>query len=95
MKNFTFFKYEFKFFKGNGMGYICERHHPCENKRSGTSFTGYNATNCNKESPCEKKKMISRSTTFGIKTDFYDDVAGNLPNVTRVPCPSIEERKFL
>ena len=23
------------------MGYICERHHPCENKRSGTSFTGY------------------------------------------------------
>ena len=41
MKNFTFFKYEFKFFKGNGMGYICERHHPCENKRSGTSFTGY------------------------------------------------------
>ena len=30
-----------KIFKGNGMGYICERHHPCENKRSGTSFTGY------------------------------------------------------
>ena len=27
--------------EGIGMGYICERHHPCEDKRSGTSFTGY------------------------------------------------------
>ena len=60
----------------------------------GTDYTGHKSVGCNEEYPCKQKKIISRSATFGIKSQYYESVASNLPAVRRVQCPSLTERKL-